>query len=68
MDPNWKEFLKQFTELQNERWSGIVKDLTVLIGNSQDRKPVNREHNNIWSADNQNYQQRRPTTRTVFKR
>ena len=34
--PNWKEFLKQFTDLQNERWSGIVKDLTVLIGNSRD--------------------------------
>ena len=65
--PNWKEFLKQFTELQNERWSGIVKDLTVLIGNSRDgRKSVNREHDNIWTADNQNYQQRRPTTRTVF--
>ena len=65
--PNWKEFLKQFTDLQNERWSGIVKDLTVLIGNSRDgRKSVNREHDNIWTADNQNYQQRRPTTRTVF--
>ena len=65
--PNWKEFLKQFTDLQNERWSGIVKDLTVLIGNSRDgQKSVNREHDNIWTADNQNYQQRRPTTRTVF--
>ena len=65
--PNWKEFLKQFTDLQNERWSGIVKDLTVLIGNSRDgRKSDNREHDNIWTADNQNYQHRRPTTRTVF--
>ena len=27
---------------------------------------INREHDNIWTADNQNYQQRRPTTRTVF--
>ena len=65
--PNWKEFLKQFTDLQNERWSGIVKDLTILIGNSRDgRKSDNREHDNIWTSDNQNYQHRRPTTRTVF--
>ena len=27
---------------------------------------INREHDNIWTADNQNYQQRRPTTRTVL--
>ena len=64
--PNWKEFLKQFTDLQNERWSGIVKDLTILIGNSRDGRKSDREHDNIWTADIQNYQHRRPTTRTVF--
>ena len=29
--PNWKDFLKQFTDLQNERWSAMVKDLNKMM-------------------------------------
>ena len=38
--PNWKDFLKQFTDLQNERWSSMVKDLNKMMeskGNSSEQ-------------------------------